>query len=260
MSKKLQRISVILIGLIMLILPLGVKAFGVYHNPAITIAVLHASADVELKVTMVRHTDGQSVKAVISKDRRVWETLFRLSRDDGFLYGITGWFGNSYDFEGASVTAKDGDREYTIPIPYEQLKVRDYDDYLILDMNTGSLTVGVPWTRSAAIMLMHLAIYILAEALILRLVGIRSHRSWKIFFLYTVPTKAIICFVSRTWVNCDPRAYIAFAVVSIFYLMFDLAFMTMLMDDSKDKVGKFAGAANVVAALVIFWSFKHLPM
>ena len=262
MNKKMHRISVVLIGLIMLILPLGVQAFGVYHNPAITVAVLHASGDVEVKVTMVDHSDGRLINTIVKKDRRVWETLFRLTRDDGFLFNPAKdlWFGNSYDFEGATLTAKDGDREFTVPIPYEQLKVRDYDDYLILDMNKGTLTVGVPWTRSAAIILMHLAIYLLVEAVILHLVGIRSHRSWRIFFLYTIPTKAIICYISRTWVNCDPRAYIAFAVASIFYLMFDLAFLTLLMDDSKNKVGKFAGAANVVSALVVFWSFTHLPM
>ena len=259
--KKLQKISVLLICLVTMALPLGVQAFGVYHNPAVTIAVLHASGDVEVNVTMISHSDGRSLHPKLRKDRRVWETLFRLYReDDYYMDGKIYWFGNSYDFENATLTARDGDREFTVPIPYSELKKDDYDDYLILDMKAQTLSAGVPWTRSAAIMLLHLAIYLAVEALILRLVGIRSRRSWIVFLLYTIPTKAIICFISRTWVNCDPRAYIAFAVASIFYLMFDLAFLTLLMDSTKDKVGKFAASANVAAALIIFWSFKNLPM
>ena len=259
--KKLQRISVLLICLITLALPVCVQAFGFFHDPAATVAVLHASGDVEVNVTMISHSDGRSLHPKLRKDRRVWETLFRLYReDDYYMDGKIYWFGNSYDFENATLTARDGDREFTVPIPYSELKKDDYDDYLILDMKAGTLSAGVPWTRSAAIMLLHLAIYLAIEAVILRLVGIRSRRSWIVFLLYTIPTKAIICFISRTWVNCDPRAYIVFAVASIFYLMFDLAFLTLLMDSTKDKVGKFAASANVAAALIIFWSFKNLPM
>ncbi len=256
---KLHTVSVLLIALTVLLLPLSAKAFGVYRNPAITVDVLHASGNVDVQVTMQRHDHtGDSFNAKIHKDRRVWETLFRIYRDD--IFDLDAWFGNSYDFEGAVLTARDGGRTWTIPIPYDQLKVQDYDDYLILDMNKGTLTVGVPVTRSILLAVMHLMIYLLVEGLILHLVGIRSRRSWKIFLLYTIPTKGIICFITRTWVNCDPRAYLAFAVASIFYLMFDLAFLTMLMDNSKDKIGKFAAAGNLLAALAVYWSFLHLPM
>ncbi|MBO4837913.1 MAG: hypothetical protein J5493_00895 [Lachnospiraceae bacterium] len=264
MHKKLVRLSVFLICLISLALPAAVHAvgpgqgIGVYHKPAVTIAVLHASPGAEMKITMFHQLKGGSFEVTPKREQRGWEVCFRLYRGD--VFHLNAWYGNAYDFKDAYVTIQDRGRTVTIPVPYADLKESSYDDLLILDMNKETLTAGVPWTRTAALLLMHLGIYLLAEGAIFWIMGVRERASWRTFIIYTVISKGLWCWFIHDWLNVDPRSYVFFAVMAVLAIVLDLAVYLLTIDESKDLLSKFAALSNIAAALAIFGALELLPV
>nr|MBQ6242916.1 hypothetical protein [Lachnospiraceae bacterium] len=264
MSRKLVRFSALLICLITLALPLAAHAggpgvgVGVYHKPAITIVVLHGSADVKMQVTMFHQRSGESFVVKPDKERRAWETCFRLYRYA--VFDLDNWYGNSYDFKDAYVTLTDGDRTLTIAIPYTQLKEASFNDFLLLDADKGTLTVGVPWTRTAAMLLFYLGIYLLVEGAVFWLFGVRERASWRTFLIYTVISKGAWCWFIRDWLNVDPRSFVFFGVMAVFAIVLDLAVYLLTIDESKDKLSHFAAVSNIAAGLAIFGALQFLPI
>ncbi len=258
MSKKLSGMYSLLMVLLFLLLPIGVQAAGgAYHPPAITVVVLHSSPEAEMKVTMVRR-NGDHVLLNLEKERRGWENCFRLYRQGSIT--ITAWYGNSYDFKDAVFTLTDKDQTYTIPVPYEKLKDNSFNDFLLLDLKTGEITVGVPATRTLGIFLMHLAIYLLVEGAVLWIFRIRERRSWIVFVVQTVLTKGFLCYFIRDWLNVDPRSLIFFIAISVFFIALDMAVYIMMMEETKETVGKIALFSNILGAIVMHRVIVLLPM
>ena len=264
MRKKPIRASVLLICLIMLLLPLGAQAagggagVGVYHKPAITVIALHGSPDVKMQVTMFHRRSGDSFQVDPDRQRRAWETCFRVYRYA--VFDLDAWFGNSYDFKDAFITVQDRGRTFDVPIPHEQLKQASFNDYLLLDVKKETLTVGVPWTRTAALFLMHLAIYLLVEGVIFRLFGVRDPHSWFVFLLYTVISKGVWCWFIRDWLNVDPRSFVFFAVMAVFAIVLDMAVYLLTIDESKTVISHFSAVSNIAAALAVFLALEFLPI
>ena len=192
------------------------------------------------------------------RQRRAWETCFRVYRYA--VFDLDAWFGNSYDFKDAFITVQDRGRTFDVPIPHEQLKQASFNDYLLLDVKKETLTVGVPWTRTAALFLMHLAIYLLVEGVIFRLFGVRDPHSWFVFLLYTVISKGVWCWFIRDWLNVDPRSFVFFAVMAVFAIVLDMAVYLLTIDESKTVISHFSAVSNIAAALAVFLALEFLPI
>lgn len=267
MKKNIVRRPVFLICLLLLpllVLPSAARAaapgagIGVYHKPAVTITVLHASPGAKMTVTMFHQFKGGSFDVKPRKENRGWEVCFRIYRMD--VFDLDAWYGNAYDFKDAVVTLRDRDRTVTVPVPYEQLKEASFNDFLILDAKKGTLTVGAPWTRTAALVLMQLALYLLVESIAFRLLGIREKKSWLFFLIYTAVTKGLCCFYRRDWLNADPRIYIFFGLTAIFLGVLDMGVYLLTVDESKDNLAKFSMISNIAAGLVVFAAMRLLPL
>ena len=256
MRKKLPLFSVVL--LCCLLFPLNAQAYGyTYHPPAITVILLQSSAGAEMEVTLVPRV-GEPISAKLEKERRAWENCYRLYR-----YAVVdkdAWYGNTVDFKDAVITVTDNGESYSFPVPYEQLKQYDFNDYLLIDLKAGTIRAGLPASRRWAITFMHLALYLLVEGIVLYLFQIRSRRNWTVFFVSTVLTKGIVCFAMNYCINVDPRINVVFAFATCFLIAIDMSIYLIFMEEEKNKIGKYAVTANIIAAQIIFEAAKYLPM
>ena len=260
MSKAKRLMLMIITCVMILSAPQAANAMGngAYVPPAITVAVLHASRDVTMEIILVPKK-GTPITVYPERDRRGWETCFRLYRRGVFT--IKSWFGNAYDFQDSVIILKDRGETYTFPVPYEQLKVDAFNDFLTLDMKDGTLSVGRPLSREIGLFLMHLGMYLLTEGIVFWLFGIRSKRSWLIFFIQTVISKGAFCFFVRDWLNVDPRAYIALAAASLFFIVLDIMIYIFTMEEeSKNTISKVATVSNVAAGVMAYYMLRLLPM
>ena len=263
MSRTVKRIFLIFLCTVSVMLPLragAISLYGydrVYHKPAITMILLNGTPEADMKVTMV-HRNGTAFITLPQKERRMWETYFRIYRAG--VEGRTNWFGNRLDVKDAVIMLEDAGQTYTIPIPYEQLKEASYDDYLIIDLKAGTVRVGLPFSRTLAFFLLHLAIYMGVESLLFWLFKFRSPHDWKFFLIYTLLTKSFVCFLIRDCLNTDVRFYLAFAVLTLFYVVGDIGVLLLKLEDDHDKVSKFSAVANVICGFLIFEAMTRLPM
>ena len=228
-----------------------------YHPPALTILVVNAPAD--LKVTVTMDKNGQAVEAVTEPEKRMWETRFRLYREA--VWRIDSWYGNSYDFAGAVLTAESGEGSFTVPVPSEQLKRGEPDDVLTLDLKARTLTVGAPAWRAPLLFLLRAALGMLAEAAVLYLCGFRSRRSWIILLIVTLISKGFLSWLVRDWLNVIPSIYaIYFGIVLVVSLAEIIAYIIFMDEDSRDRITGFAAKAAVLSGIVGFLAISFLPI
>lgn len=263
MSRTFKRFLIVFLCLIGLASPLRAGAlslFGydrVYHKPALTVILLNGSPDAEMKVKMVRR-NGAEFNTLPQKEHRLWETYFRIYRAG--VEGMTAWFGNAKDFKDAEILLEDKGQTYTFPVPYEKLKEASYDDYLIIDLKDGSIGAGIPFTRTLAFFLLHLAIYMGIEILFFCLFQFRSRHDWTIFLVYTLITKGLLCFAIRNCLNTDDRIYLLFAFLTVFLAAFDIGVFLLTMEDEHNKISKFSATANLVSGLAVYFAMTKLPL
>ncbi|MBQ4425339.1 MAG: hypothetical protein II882_06355 [Lachnospiraceae bacterium] len=249
-----------LLLLCFMMMPLTARALNygrAYHPPAITVIMPHYGDETEVRVTMY-HSSGESFTMKLEKERRVWEDCFRLFRYA--VYEKDNWYGNTVDFKDAVLLIQEGEKTYTFPIPYQELKANDFDDYLVIDLKEETLRVGIPLGRTLALFFMHLAVYLVVEAIVFFLFKIRSKRSWLLFLAYTAVTKGIMCFVIRGWLNVNPRVNIIFGAVTCMYVAVDLAFFLVMLEEPRNYVSKAAVFGNLLAAQAMYEVIKYLPM
>ena len=228
-----------------------------YHPPALTILVMNAPAD--LKVTVTMDKNGQAVEAVTEPEKRMWETRFRLYREA--VWRIGSWYGNSYDFAGAVLTAESGEGSFTVSVPSEQLKRGEPDDVLTLDLKTRTLTVGAPAWRAPLLFFLRAALGMLAEAAVLYLYGFRFRQSWTVLLIVTLISKGILSWVVRNWMNIIPSAYVVFLVGILIASMGEIIAYTVFMEeDSRDRITGFAAAAAALSGIVSFLAVIFLPI
>ena len=230
----------------------------VYHHPALTIVVLHASGDADMQISMVPLREAPYT-TLPQKETRLWETYFRLFRHR--VEGQKSWFGNRIDFKDAVIQISDRGKNYSFPVPYEQMKEESrQNDFMIIDLEKESITVGKPFSRTAAFFLFHLFLYIVTGSLLLYYYGVRELRSWSIYLIYTILTKIIVCYLTISWLDVDPKLYIVYAAGALLYVVLDIAFYLLKMDwEDKDTVSKFSALSNVLSALLLFAALHWLP-
>ena len=262
MFKKRHRLFLILLCLLTMALPLGAQAttFGysrVYHYPAITFIVLGASSKVDMRVSMVLN-NGEEFRTIPEKETRLWESYFRIYRQG--VEGKSSWFGNQKDFTDAVVHIADKERSYDIPLPYEDFHTDSTPEYIIVNMKDGSLSLGIPTARRWAFFFIHLAIYLLVESFVFWRMGFKGKRTWRFFLIYTAIVKGLVCIFIRKWLNVDVRFYIAFAALTLFLMMVDVAVFLFALDEDRNKLGKFSGLANALAGFLVYEAMLRLPM
>ena len=261
MMKRFRILTLVLLCLAVTALPGVAKAttFGynrVYQKPALTIILLHASPDVELKLTMIPFSKIP-FNHLPEKNTRLWETYFRVYRPA--VQGMQVWKNNMHDFEGAVITVSDRGQLHSIPVPYEQFKDTATDDYLIIDLKDDSVLVGLPFARRLFYFGLHLAIYLLIGSLIFLMIKVRNKRSWRVFLLYTIISKGLVCYYFRDWLNTAPTNSIFFAAVAVFSIALDMAALLMFTEEDKDKIGKYSAAFNIFANLAVYFALTKLP-
>lgn len=259
MKYRPNRLFLLLLCVAVLTLPVTAYAasVGAYRPPAITVIVRHASLGVDMNVTINRQTTGE-LPLPMEKESRLWETDFRLFRYK--VYGVKEWFGNAYDFKDAYFTVQDRGQTYTIPVPYDQLKKTDFNDVLILDLRTQQVTVGVSTIRHVAIFMMHLCLFLLLEAFVFWRCHINEKKNWIIFLIYTTLTKSVACFIIHGWLNIDPRVVTVYTFMCCFYIVIDLLFFLLTMDDFREKISKASVLANILSLSAVYYATKFLPM
>ena len=261
MKKRIRSFSVALLFMMVATLPFGAQAttFGynrVYQKPALTIILLNASPDVELKLTMIPFSKIPFIH-LPEKNHRLWETYFRVYRPA--VQGMQIWKNNAYDFEGATISVTDRGKTHVIPVPYEQLSEKATDDYIIVDLKDDSVLAGLPFARRLAYYSLHLAVYMIIAGLLFWLLKGRSRRSWRALLLYTFISKGLVCYYFRDWLNTAPTNALLFAAVAIFSIAFDMGALLLLTEEDKDRIGKFSTFFNLAGNLAVYFLMTKLP-
>lgn len=238
----------------LLILTVPALAAGVYHAPVLT--VIAPLAPGELKVTVNIIKQGTTIPVVLETQRRGWEMQYALRREA--VYGITTWYGNTYDFKDATMIVEYGGEVKTIPIPAELLSERGSEDYLTLHWRTGQLTALSKW-RAPALLLMWVAIAMAAEGVVYYLYGYRSKRSWLVFFLVNLVTQgAHHTLVSGINVDTNRiKVYVLF--IPLLFLVEMLAFVMFVDERSRDRTVSFAVVGNLASQAVLALLMGVLP-
>lgn len=248
----------LLLFLLALAIPTEIMALGVpYHPPAVTLIATHGEKDLEITLTMHRKDGDYSV--VLEKERRGWETHFRLYREAAWR--INAWYGNSYDLKDAELKLVSGGKERVLVLPREITDQGNVNDAIMLNCKTGAMRFGTPVWRTPLHILIRVALGLLLEGLIFHRFGYRTKKSWQVFFLVNLVTLGFLNWMISGWMNVSTDVYLLYMLACLIIFSAEvLLFVIFLEEYNRDRVISFALIANVAGIALNLALMKMLPL
>ena len=261
MNRKLSLFFLTLLVVLMLPTPVhGVQrgVFLVYHPPAVTFLTENAPKDLEIVIHLQRK-DGSTVAVTLEKQTRAWEQQFRLYREAAF--SVKSWFGNDYDLKDAELVLKSGGSQRTLKLPRELTDQMEMDDTLMLDYQSGSFKLGLPFWRYPGLLILRVLIAALLELLVFRLRSYTAARSLVTAFLAGLVLYGLLNWFTKDWLNVDIRILIPFVLVVGLVLLAQILVLVVFIDeDTKDRTMGTALLANALALGSTIAALNLLPV
>jgi len=256
--KRIKRLAaILLLVLIVLATPDTAHALrDTIQPPVITVLVNGAPRDLEL--TVLIKNEGRIVPARMEKERRGWESCYRIYREN--VFDVKAWYGNAHDLEDAVIVAASGGVKKEIPLLREGLS-KGRDDYFTLNWKTGALSVGIPSWRAPVLAVMRILGGILIEAVVFYLYGFREKKTWLLLIAVNIVTLGIWSWIVSGWLNALRQNLVWLILAEVLMFLAEL-FVVLTFVDEKDRnhtVSCFtvANGASLVAEIL---AISYLPL
>lgn len=256
MKKKLL-LALVVFALVFTALPIDAWAIG-SSPPTLTVLVYGAPKDLDMHIVL--QYEGQPLSCPTERERRAWETMFRLYRAGVSMY--TQWHGNAQDFQGAELLLTGGGQQRHIPIPDGLLSAHGYNEVLTLYYTSGTLRYGfAPWRAPLLIGLRVLAA-LLIEGLFFRLSGFSQKETWFAFLGINIVVHGVVNALCYGKFNLTtPRYSVAFFMVILLSFLVELtAFLLTVHEYDSDRLSRCLLKANVASHAFNYVLLALLPM
>ena len=251
----------ILAALLLVLAVLAVPETGyalrdVIQPPMITVVAYGAPRD--LQMTVMIHKEDRVVPAGMEKERRGWESVFRIYREN--VFDIKAWYGNDYDLGDAVIVASSGGVERELTLPREGLS-NSRNDFFTLNWKTGVITTGLPRWRAAALAAMRILAGLLIELAVFFLYGFREKKTWVVLILVNLVTLGIWAWIVSGWLNALRQNLVWLILAAIMSFLGELAVILMLVDErDRNRTVSCLTVANGASLLAEILALSFLPM
>ena len=256
-----------LLAALVLVLTLPVTALAnAAEPPRLSVIVLNPPKDLELSLVFTLKDEEEPVRA--EARQLAWEGyyLFRPASFPGFW----DWDSSPEDMAVALV-AKTGGETISVPLDNGTL-TRDtgsyYNNLCVLDLSSGTLTLGAPWWRQPALVALRLALTLLLEGLVFLLFGYRQRRSWIVFLVVNLITQGAVNALLLWGIGPFGNLYSVGIAYWLLYVPMELAvlaaeivaFRKLLREKNKLSATICAIVANLVSWLLGGAMLTYLPL
>ncbi len=253
-----KRILTFLLALLLFAaIPAGIWATGPYQPPTLTVVVLGAPKDTEMRV-IIQH-EGEAVNVPLERETRAWENTYRLYRAAVWQFG--NWYGNAYDFKGAELLLINASGQKRIPIPDGLLHDRGFNEIITLRYASGRLSYGLPAWRAPLLIGIRVLAALLIEGVIFFLSGYTNKKSWLLFLAINLVIHGALSIFCSSWINVNPSMYaVYFLCVFISFLLEITAFLLLVDEQSSDRAIGYLVKANLASHALNLLLIAFLPL
>ena len=257
--KKLKKplLSLLIILALFAALPAAVWAIGPYQPPTLTVVVLGAPKDTQMRIHMQR--EGESFSTPVECERRAWESCYRVYRAG--VWPLSDWYGNAYDFRGAEIVLTGGGEEKHVPIPEGLLSDRGFNEIVTLRYATGALRYGLPAWRAPLLIGIRVLAALLIEGVIFFFSGYTNKKSWLLFLAINLVIHGALNVFCNGWINVNPDIYAMFFLgVFVSFILEIAAFLLLVDEQSSDIAIGYLVKANLASQAVNLLLISFLPL
>lgn len=246
--KKFNYIIIFLITFFLIPLPISANSA---EPPGIVIIVNNAPDDLTLTL---QFSPSESYEMPVIKQG--WESYYK------FYYNMSDFIDNKYDYEfsEAVLIAESSKINFKCAFPDETFK--KYKNFLTLNLDKKSLSMGVhPW-RAPCLVLMRLTLTLLIEGMIFYLFGFRSKRSWLLFVIINLITQGgLNILLIGPDINAGAYAIISYYIIEFFIVISEMLAFGYLLDEHKLlRRLTYVLCANALSLIIGAWIIMNLPI
>lgn len=216
--------------------------------PGFTIIVWNPPKDLSISLG---YADEEKTEAIVLyKEQKAWEAYYR------FFYGMT--TAGYYKLDGAVLFVHSKEKNFQCALPAETLNT--YNNLLMLDMETETLTIGQSPFRTPLLVGMRIVLTLMIEGGVFFLFGYRKRASWLAFFAINLVTQGAL----NAMLN-EPGLWPVLGFVFVFGEILVLAveliaFTCLVKEFGKGRALVYTVAANAASLVLGGLVITYLPV
>lgn len=216
--------------------------------PSFTIIVSNPPKDLSVAL---RVSDEEKTEAILlKKEQKAWEAYYR------FFYHMSPNRNDKLD--GAVLFVQSSEGDFECPLPTATFNI--YNNLLVLDLETESITIGQPLLRVPLLVGMRIALTLMIEGGVFYLFGYRKKASWLAFFAINLVTQGALN-AMLTGPSLGSYWMLGFMFGEILVLAVELtAFICFLKEFGKGRAAVYTVAANAISLVLGGLLITYLPI
>jgi len=256
MNRTKRILAALLLVLVVLATPDTALALRkIVQPPMITVLVNGAPRDLQLTLRIFK--EDQVIPAGMEKERRGWESCYRVYREN--VFSVKAWYGNSYDLKNAVIVAASGGVEKQFSLPPEGLNSRD--DYFTLNWRTGTVTPGLPRWRPALLAAMRILGGLAIELVVFYLYGFREKKTWLVLIAVNIVSLGVWAWIVSGWINALQQNVVWLILAEIMLFLGELAVILMFVDEKdRNRTVSCLTVANAASVIAEVLALTYLPV
>lgn len=244
---KSRIITFLIILVISCLIPIATYANSA-EPPSFTIIVSNAPKDLSLSLQFPNKGEMEGI--LLKKEQKAWESYYR------FFYHMSP--SRSIQLDGCMLIVKSAEKSFQCSLPV--ITFNRYNNFLTLDMETETLSVGQPKFRVALLVIMRVILTLLIEGCIFFLFGYRKKQSWIAFLAINIITQGGLN-AMLTGPGMGSYWIFGFIFGEILVLAIELiAFIYFMKEFKKRRAVIYTVVANVFSLVLGGLLIAYLPI